>query len=84
MSLGACAGEMPDQTASCLSNPRPRNTLPFDLISVPAISVPCGFTKTGLTVGLQIVGKAFDERGVLRVARAYEQATAWHTQHPAL
>ncbi|MDA2926026.1 amidase family protein [Acidobacteria bacterium AH-259-G07] len=63
---------------------RPRNTLPFDLISLPAISVPCGFTKTGLPVGLQIVGRAFDEPGVLRVARAYEQATAWHTQHPAL
>jgi aspartyl-tRNA(Asn)/glutamyl-tRNA(Gln) amidotransferase subunit A len=63
---------------------RPRNTLPFDLISLPAISVPCGFTGAGLPVGLQIVGKAFDETGVLRVARAYEQATTWHSRHPAL
>jgi aspartyl-tRNA(Asn)/glutamyl-tRNA(Gln) amidotransferase subunit A len=63
---------------------RPRNTLPFDLISLPAISVPCGFTRAGLPVGLQIVGKAFDEAGVLRVARAYEQATAWRTHHPIL
>jgi aspartyl-tRNA(Asn)/glutamyl-tRNA(Gln) amidotransferase subunit A len=63
---------------------RPRNTLPFDLISLPAISVPCGFTSTGLPVGLQIVGKAFDEAGVLRVAHAYEQATAWHRRHPTL
>jgi Asp-tRNA(Asn)/Glu-tRNA(Gln) amidotransferase A subunit family amidase len=54
---------------------RPRNTLPFDLISLPAISVPCGYTRAGLPVGLQIVGKAFDEMGVLRVARAYEQTT---------
>jgi aspartyl-tRNA(Asn)/glutamyl-tRNA(Gln) amidotransferase subunit A len=63
---------------------RPRNTLPFDCISLPAISVPCGFTSTGLPVGLQIVGKAFDEAGVLRVAYAYEQATAWHRQHPVV
>jgi len=63
---------------------RPRNTLPFDLISLPAISVPCGFTSAGLPIGLQIVGKAFDEVGVLRVAHAYEQATAWHTRYPAL
>jgi aspartyl-tRNA(Asn)/glutamyl-tRNA(Gln) amidotransferase subunit A len=63
---------------------RPRNTLPFDLISLPAISVPCGYTRAGLPVGLQIVGKAFDEVGVLRVARAYEQATTWHNRHPAL
>lgn len=63
---------------------RPRNTLPFDLISLPAISVPCGFTAGGLPVGLQIVGKAFDEAGVLRIAHAYEQATDWHRQHPPL
>jgi aspartyl-tRNA(Asn)/glutamyl-tRNA(Gln) amidotransferase subunit A len=63
---------------------RPRNTLPFDLISLPAISVPCGYTSAGLPVGLQIVGKAFDEAGVLRVARAYERATTWHNRHPTL
>jgi aspartyl-tRNA(Asn)/glutamyl-tRNA(Gln) amidotransferase subunit A len=63
---------------------RPRNTLPFDLISLPAISVPCGFTSAGLPVGLQIVGKAFDEAGVLRVAYAYEQATPWHRRQPTL
>jgi aspartyl-tRNA(Asn)/glutamyl-tRNA(Gln) amidotransferase subunit A len=63
---------------------RPRNTLPFDFISLPAISVPCGYTRGGLPVGLQIVGKAFDEVGVLRVARAYEQVTTWHNRHPAL
>jgi aspartyl-tRNA(Asn)/glutamyl-tRNA(Gln) amidotransferase subunit A len=63
---------------------RPRNTLPFDLISLPAISIPCGFTSAGLPVGLQIVGKAFDEAGVLHVAYAYEQATEWHHRHPLL
>jgi aspartyl-tRNA(Asn)/glutamyl-tRNA(Gln) amidotransferase subunit A len=61
---------------------RPRNTLPFDLISLPAISIPCGFTSTGLPIGLQIVGNAFDEAGVLHVAYAYEQATEWHHRHP--
>ena len=48
----------------------------------PAISVPCGFTGDGLPVGLQIVGQAFDEAGVLRIAHAYEQATDWHRRRP--
>ena len=61
---------------------RPRNTIVFDLVSLPAISIPCGFTSSGLPVGLQIVSKAFDEPGVLRVAHAYEQATEWHTRRP--
>lgn len=63
---------------------RPRNTIPFNLLGLPAISVPCGVTAEGLPVGLQIAGKAFDEAAVLRVAHAYEQATAWHRQHPTL
>ncbi|MFQ5937525.1 MAG: amidase [Acidiferrobacterales bacterium] len=63
---------------------RGRNTMPFDLISLPAISIPCGFTGAGLPVGLQIVGKAFDEARVLQVAYAYEQATDWHRRYPQL
>jgi aspartyl-tRNA(Asn)/glutamyl-tRNA(Gln) amidotransferase subunit A len=63
---------------------RPRNTLPFNFISLPVISVPCGFTGSGMPIGLQIVGKAFDEAGVFQVAAAYEGATAWHTQRPPL
>ena len=63
---------------------RPRNTMPFNVLGLPAISVPCGFTEDGLPVGLQIVGKAFDEAGVLRVANAYEQATDWHRRRPPL
>ena len=47
---------------------------PFNLSEQPAISVCCGFTASGLPVGLQIVGRRFDDAGVLRVARAYEQA----------
>jgi len=61
-----------------------RNTIPFNLTGLPAISVPCGFTGGGLPMGLQIVGKPFDEAMVLRIAHAYEQATDWHTRHPAL
>ena len=45
---------------------------------------PCGFTAGGLPIGLQIVGKAFDEAGILRIAQAYEQATDWHRRRPAL
>jgi len=55
-----------------------RNTRPFNLWGLPAISVPCGFTQSGLPIGLQIAGPHWREDFVLRLAHAYEQATAWH------
>ncbi|GIP54632.1 MULTISPECIES: Asp-tRNA(Asn)/Glu-tRNA(Gln) amidotransferase subunit GatA [Paenibacillus] len=58
-------------------------TIPVSLAGVPAISVPCGFAD-GLPVGLQIIGKAFDESSVLRVAHAFEAQTDHHKQRPAL
>ncbi|MGB9593154.1 MAG: amidase family protein, partial [Anaerolineae bacterium] len=58
-------------------------TLACSLAGVCGISVPCGFAE-GLPVGLQIIGNAFDEPTVLRVAYAYEQATDWHTRKPNL
>ncbi|GAE28176.1 aspartyl-tRNA(Asn) amidotransferase subunit A [Halalkalibacter wakoensis JCM 9140] len=58
-------------------------TIPVNLAGVPGISVPCGF-KDGLPLGLQIIGKHFDESTVLRVAHAFEQATDYHTQKPTL
>jgi len=58
-------------------------TIPVSLAGVPAISVPCGFAD-GLPVGLQIIGKAFDEATVLRVAHAYEQHTEYHKRRPSL
>jgi aspartyl-tRNA(Asn)/glutamyl-tRNA(Gln) amidotransferase subunit A len=61
-----------------------RYTFPFDVLGVPAISVPCGFSATGSPIGLQIVGRPFDEGAVLRAAHAYERATAWHARHPVL
>jgi len=59
-------------------------TFPFDVLGVPAISVPCGFSASGSPVGLQIIGRPFDEATVLRAAFAYEQATEWHTHHPTV
>ncbi|MGG1653806.1 Asp-tRNA(Asn)/Glu-tRNA(Gln) amidotransferase subunit GatA [Paenibacillus sp. NRS-1783] len=58
-------------------------TVPVSLAGVPAISIPCGLAG-GLPVGLQIVGKAFDESSVLRVAHAFEQNTEFHKQRPQL
>ena len=57
-------------------------TAPFNLASVPALSINCGFTVDDLPVGLQIAGKPFDESMVFRVAYAYEQATDWNTRRP--
>jgi aspartyl-tRNA(Asn)/glutamyl-tRNA(Gln) amidotransferase subunit A len=59
-----------------------RNTSPFDTLGLPAISVPCGFTISGLPIGLQIVGAPFAEATVLALAHAYEQATEWHRRSP--
>ena len=53
-----------------------------NVTGLPAISVPCGFTRTGLPIGMQIIGRAFDEPTVLRLAHAYEEATQWHLLRP--
>ncbi|MEM8951061.1 MAG: amidase [Pseudomonadota bacterium] len=63
---------------------RVRNTIPFNFLGLPAISLPCGFSKEGLPIGLQIVGKAFDEATILDIAHAYEQATTWGERRPAM
>ncbi|MFQ5817495.1 MAG: amidase [Terriglobia bacterium] len=55
-----------------------------NLLGLPAISVPCGFGKNNLPAGLSVVGKPLDEAAVLRVARAYQQATNWHTRRPPI
>jgi aspartyl-tRNA(Asn)/glutamyl-tRNA(Gln) amidotransferase subunit A len=61
-----------------------RLTYPFNLTGMPAISLPCGFDRDGLPIGLQIVGRPFEEAGLLRAAAAYESAHPWATRHPAL
>src|SRR5699024_280780 len=57
-------------------------TVPVNLAGVPAISIPNGFSEEGLPIGLQIIGKHFDESTVYRAAHAFEQATDFHTKEP--
>ena len=59
-----------------------RNTQPFNVWGLPAISVPCGFTRSGLPIGLQIAGRHWQEESVLQLAHAYEQTTEWHKCKP--
>jgi len=61
-----------------------RNTGPFDVFGLPTISVPCGFSTSGLPIGLQISGAPFAELQVLALAHAYEQATEWHNRRPVI
>src|SRR5580658_6925972 len=60
------------------------NTAPFDVYGVPALSLPCGFSKSGLPIGLMIAGPHFAEGKVLALAYAYQQATDWHKRKPPL
>jgi aspartyl-tRNA(Asn)/glutamyl-tRNA(Gln) amidotransferase subunit A len=61
-----------------------RNTNPLNLLGVPAISAPCGFTASGLPIGLQLAGRWWDEGTVLRAVHAYQEATDWHTRRPTV
>jgi aspartyl-tRNA(Asn)/glutamyl-tRNA(Gln) amidotransferase subunit A len=80
---------LPATIASVLADPAAegsliRNTLPFNVLGIPAISVPCGFTRAGLPIGLQIIGPRLGEARVLALAHAYEQASEWHLRQPPL
>jgi aspartyl-tRNA(Asn)/glutamyl-tRNA(Gln) amidotransferase subunit A len=70
----------PEKAAAALT----RFTRFFNIVGLPAISIPCGFTPGGLPIGMQIAGKAFDESTVLRVAYAYEQDAKWFERRPAV
>ena len=59
-----------------------RNTIPFNVYGLPAISIACGFTSTGLPAGLQMIGPRLGEARLLALAGAYERATNWHNRHP--
>jgi len=59
-------------------------TISANLAGIPAISIPCGFTRHGLPIGMQILAKPFDEETIFRVAYTYEQNTDWHLQKPVL
>jgi aspartyl-tRNA(Asn)/glutamyl-tRNA(Gln) amidotransferase subunit A len=67
------------------ANPRVvSNCSPFNVLGIPALSLPCGFSKSGLPIGLMIAGPRFSEGKVLALAHAYERATEWHKRKPPL
>ena len=59
-------------------------TAPFNVTGLPAISVPCGFSESGLPIGMQIAGKPFDEPGVIQAAYTYQQYAGWHEVRPTI
>ena len=60
------------------------NCVPFNTFGIPAVSIPCGFSATGLPIGVMIAGPRFSEGRVLALANAYEKETAWHKRRPQL
>ena len=73
------AGRAPDTVAARL-----RYTAPFDMSGQPTLTLPGGFTRDGVPVGFQIVGRAFDEAGILAAGHTYQQATDWHLKRPPI
>ena len=59
-------------------------TISVNLAGVPGLSLPCGFTSSGLPIGLQLIGPAFGEETLLRAGHTYQLATDWHTKRPPL
>jgi aspartyl-tRNA(Asn)/glutamyl-tRNA(Gln) amidotransferase subunit A len=59
-------------------------TISVNLAGLPGLSLPCGFDAENMPIGMQIIGKHFDEATMLRVAHAYEQSTEWHKRKPKL
>jgi len=60
------------------------NTSPFNIFGLPSLSIPCGYSKSGLPIGLMIAGPHFSEAKILALAQAYEHATEWHKRKPPL
>jgi aspartyl-tRNA(Asn)/glutamyl-tRNA(Gln) amidotransferase subunit A len=85
--LPLCAWEVAESHVKIADQPEHvlhacwRFTYPWNLTGLPALSVPCGFAD-GLPVGLQLVGRPFDETTILRVGHAYQEATRWHDMRP--
>ena len=59
-------------------------TIPANLAGIPGISIPCGFSKTGLPIGMQILAKHFEEKKLLQIAYAFERETDFHLKKPPL
>jgi amidase len=75
----AASGRDADTVAARL-----RFTAPFDMSGHPTLTLPGGMTGDGMPVGFQIVGRAFDEAGLLAAGHVYQQATDWHLRRPPL
>jgi len=78
------ADAMKREESEKIRNPELENTGQFNIYGIPAISIPCGFTKGGLPVGLMLAGPRFSEGRLLALAAAYEKATEWHLRKPPL
>jgi aspartyl-tRNA(Asn)/glutamyl-tRNA(Gln) amidotransferase subunit A len=72
----------PSASTPADDTPRIRNLAPFNLNGLPAISLPCGFSSSGLPIGLQLVAPPWGEGRLLALAAAFEKATSWHIRHP--
>jgi len=72
-------GEQIGARAAIVGHSRPAN-----FAGLPAISIPCGFTRGGLPIGLQLIGRPFDEATLLRMAFSYERANDWNARHPGV
>jgi aspartyl-tRNA(Asn)/glutamyl-tRNA(Gln) amidotransferase subunit A len=72
------------RTSMRLGTAYARNTSPFHVYGIPSISVPCGFTKAGLPIGLQISGPSFSDAAVLQLAAAYERLSGSRRRAPTL
>ena len=59
-------------------------TISVNLAGLPGMSIPCGFSSTGLPIGLHLIGKPLGEAGLMRIAHEYERAHDWHARHPSL
>ena len=82
--IAASTGRPGGYYQGSLDMARRRYTSPAALAGMPAISVPCGLSQSGLPIGMQIIGKPFSEPLLLRLARAYERATDWQERNPAI
>jgi aspartyl-tRNA(Asn)/glutamyl-tRNA(Gln) amidotransferase subunit A len=80
------ASELPSTFDEIMANDAVlwRNTRPFNLLALPTISIPCGFTDLGMPVGLQLSAAPWQELQLLEIAHAYEQTTNWNTRRPRI
>jgi aspartyl-tRNA(Asn)/glutamyl-tRNA(Gln) amidotransferase subunit A len=79
------AHDVTDWTIGSLAEGRfSRLTRTISPLGLPALSVPCGFSTDDRPIGIQLIGRPFDEVSILRLAHAYEQAAGWHTRKPPL